>query len=201
MKSIINYFNVDLGTREKNEELSRSLHNLITILFAVVFGVGLQKYTSIPTPTVDQYFFLSLVFIVILHSWWGYHFGTIAGPVEENELCYFIDVLLLVVYWFLIEHFRNVNYLLLLFSIMFLLYFLWELVRYFNPKTELQYKKVVKGAMIANLICTIFFSLITLVYFLNLTPNYRPTSLILILILLGLFIGYRKLISNIYKQR
>ena len=201
MKSVIHYFNLDLGSPEKNDEFFKSLHNLITILFAVVFGVGLQKYGSIPTLTTDQYLFLSLVFIVILQSWWGYHLGIIKGPDERNEICYFIDVLLLVLYWFMIECFRDVNFLLLLFTIMFLLYFLWELIRYLNPSTNEQYKKVVKKAMIANLIFTIFFSLITLAYFLILTPNYRPTPLILIIILLGLFIGYRMLISNIYKQR
>lgn len=201
MKKLIGRFNLDLSSEENNKELSRSLHNLVTILFAVVFALGLQKFTLVPTPTVDQYLFLILVFIVILQSWWGYHLGTIEGPNERNKLCYFIDVLLLVLYWFLIEYFKNINVLFLCFSVMFLLYTLWELIRFLSPYTEQRYGKAIKEALIINSIYFVLFSFMTLTYIYNWFNSYRPTSLILVIILFGLFIYYRVRISKAYAHK
>ncbi len=126
-KKIINWREIDLGDEKKNEEFYKSLRELITILFAVVLGVGLSQLKEYKG-TYDLVI-LIIAYTAVILSWWGWHYGIIKGPRETNALNYLIDFFLLVLYWLLINKRAPLFLVLLMYCIMFLLYYLWELIR------------------------------------------------------------------------
>ena len=144
-KKVVNFFEVDLKDRNKNEKFYKSMKQLVTILFAIVFGVGLSQLGEVKGNY--DLFILALAYLAVLLSWWGYHLATIIGPSETNVLTYLIDCGLLVVYWYLINVRSPLTYVLILYGVMFLLYFLWELVRYNKEERSSQNKSNIKNAI------------------------------------------------------
>jgi len=153
-----NLWEINLGSVEKNRDFFESLRELILILFAVVFGVGLSQLGE--AKGGYDFAVLFLAYFSALLSWWGYHYGIIVGPKETNILNYFIDCGLLIVYWFLINKRSPLHVVLILYLIMFGLYTFWELVRMIETK-----KKMIKNACIIN---GLFSFLIVLLLELNL---------------------------------
>lgn len=124
----VDCFEIDLATQAKNERYQKALSELNTILFAVVFGLGLSEFSTWkgwPDFTV-----LLVAYIAITLSWWGYHYGCIKGPSETNFVSYVIDVFIVVCYWLLINKREPLWLVATLYSVTFVLYFLWESVRH-----------------------------------------------------------------------
>ena len=78
----------------------RSLSELVTILFAVIFGVGLSQLGELESGY--DFGILMLGYVAVALSWWGYNWGIIVRP-ETNILNYIIDVVLIAIYWWLIS--------------------------------------------------------------------------------------------------
>jgi len=132
VKHMVNLFEVELKDETKNEDFYKSLRQLVTILFAVVFGVGLSQLDKFRCSDFWRYpdfWVLMTAYIAVVGSWWGYHWGTISGPKETNALNYGVDCLLLVVYWLLINKRDSIVIVLLWYLLMFFFYFLWEWLR------------------------------------------------------------------------
>jgi len=84
LKHMVNRCEVDLKNKNKNEDFYRSLRQLVTILFAVVFGVGLSQLTNFRSLNFWRYadfWVLMTAYIAVVGSWWGYHWATISGSV------------------------------------------------------------------------------------------------------------------------
>ncbi len=182
---------IDLSSSEKNARFRRALSELISILFAVVFGVGLSQLRHIQSS--QEMFILIVAYIAITLSWWGYHYGTIEGPEETNALSYFIDVLIVVLYWFLINLREPLQVVALLYVIMFVLYSLWEGIRWLQDRW--------KGASQATL-CNVGFTIwaMWLVVAATLEPRSPVVAWVVpVLLLLSVF-GYRFMIRHVYRQ-
>ena len=163
------------------------------MLFAVVFGVGLSELGNVKGPY--DLIVLALSYIAVLLSWWGYNWGTIRGPQETNVLNYFIDCLLLVVYWLLINDRSSITSILLCYSIMFLLYWLWEAVRAYKPNMAESDKKKVVKARYANFL--FFLCMLTLLASRNLK---QFENIIYIGFIAFLVITYRIWIHMVYRE-
>ena len=197
-RKAINWFEVDLKDRNKNEEFYKSMRELITILFAVVFGVGLSQLGEVKGNY--DLFVLFLAYLAVLLSWWGYHWGTIVGPRETNGLTYLIDCGLLVLYWYLINVRSPLTYVLLGYVVMFLLYFLWEVVRYNKEEMPSWQKININNAIKTNFV--FFFIILTLFsdrYWLWIKPDMSEWYYILALLLL--LIIYRITVHFIYRLK
>ena len=195
-KKAINWFEVNLKDKNKNKEFHKSMKQLVTILFAVVFGVGLSQIGEVEG-TYDG-FVLLLAYVAVLLSWWGYHWATIVGPRETNGLTYLIDCGLLVVYWYLINVRSPLTYVLQLYGVMFLLYIVWEVVRYSKEEKFSQQKSNSKNAITANFIfLLIVLILLSNCYWLWIKPDIP--ELYYILVLLPLLFIYRIVVHFIYR--
>lgn len=133
VRNLISKFELELGSKKKTKKLHKSLKNLVVIFFAIVLGFGLDQFKYVHTFTDGYYLFM--VYLAIILSWWGYNYGTVAGKTETNLLNYIIDVILLFIYWVLIWRFRDVDVVYIFIIVKFFLYFLWEGIRHLNPKT------------------------------------------------------------------
>lgn len=185
----VNWLEVELKNPNKDKQFHKSLSELVSILFAVVFGIGLAQLESVSGPY--EWSVLLLAYFAVIASWWGYRYATISGYRETNVLSYCIDYFLLGVYWFLINKRGSLSLILLLYSLMFILYTLWELVRRVRIK-----EKSITYAVIVN---TIFFSGILFLWIYNLL---RPTKLEnwwYILFLGILLVAYRFIIRMVYR--
>ena len=116
---------IDFPSPEQTKRFQKPLSELVSILFAVVFGVGLSQLAEFDG-TLDLAW-LIVAYVAVLLSWWGYHYGTIIGPREDNKVLYAIDVLVIVVYWLIINYRAPVLRAFVFYAFMFLLYFVWEL--------------------------------------------------------------------------
>jgi len=202
LKQLVNRFEVELNDEDKNRDFYRSLRELVTILFAVVFGVGLSElgdFQSLSFWRCPDFWVLVTAYIAVVGSWWGYHWATISGPKETNVLNYLVDCLLLVVYWLLINRRELVPLVLFWYLLMFFLYFLWELLRScrdFSPE--------VKKALRLNIIVLVVMSVLWIgSQFLGTLGVFRllrnwwviwPT-------VLGILITYRWRVHLIYKPQ
>lgn len=139
-----------------------------------------------------------MAYLAVILSWWGYHYGTIAGPGETNALDYSIDCVLLVVYWFLINKREPLTVVLTLYCIMFGLYCLWELIRTIRIEEE-RIRNAIRNAIIVNLN---FFVFILYLRIVNSLSNYFQWIQIqnwhYILILFILIIIYRRIMHAVY---
>ncbi|GEM_PF-70098 len=142
---------VDLGSEEQNRQFHDVLSELVTILFAVVFGVGLSEILSVSGSS--DWLVLITTYLSITLSWAGYHHGRIKGPAETNWLCYMIDISIVIVYWLLIN-FRCPTVWPLLHTALFFLYTIWEGIRYVeNPG-----RRVIARALTTNIVFLFFMS-------------------------------------------
>jgi len=197
-KKVVSKCDVNLEDRNKNEDFYKSLNELVTILFAVVFGVGLSQIKEVEG-TYDL-FVLLLAYIAALLSWWGYHRGIIIGPKETNVLTYSIDIILMVVYWWLINVRSPLPNVLIVYTIMFYLYLLWEVIRYFKENITSQQKIITSKAIKTNYI----FTCIILIYFINSNWLYFKPEMsewYYIFVLLGTLIAHRRQIHFDYKLK
>jgi len=142
-------FEIDLQDSRKSNELFKALRQLVTILFAVVLGVGLSQLKDLKSFCDADAFILYIAYLSVLLSWYGYHFGVIAGPAEKNLLNYIIDCFLLIIYWLLINNRTPFSNELLWLTIMFILYIAWEFIRCFQENTQ-SCKVQIEKAMLAN---------------------------------------------------
>ncbi len=189
ISSLVKTFEIDLGDHQKNNEFHKALRQVVTILFAVVLGVGLSQLKDIDLRGVDA-FVLYIAYIAVLLSWYGYHFGVIAGPAEKNLLNYFIDCLLLINYWFLINYRSPYADELLWLAGMFLLYALWESIRLFQEDSQ-EYSDLIKRAILANALVTFIILLMRMSFI----EKYIEWYLAFIFIIL---VSYRIVIYRIY---
>ncbi|MEA3225478.1 MAG: hypothetical protein U9Q07_05965, partial [Planctomycetota bacterium] len=167
--------NVDLGDPEKNKEFNKSIHELVTILFAVVLGLGLEELDHIDKAHfVSDLLLLMIGYIAVVLSWWFYHKGTIAGPEENNVLLYTVDCLLMIIYWFLINFRDDLRWLLALYAAMFLLYFFWELIRICQQFPEPHAIKVKRACCFNLLFFVLSLSVSMLFYFKTLFIGSHP---------------------------
>jgi len=203
-QKILKKFEIELADKSKQEKLYESLRDLITILFAVVLGVGLSELSKVKGP--QEYAILIIAYISIFLSWCGYHWGTIIGPKEANILNYIIDCGLLIIYWYLINTRSPFYYVLLLYALMFFFYTLWELVRFFTKKglSSQTQNNTIKEALKFNFKTFILMLLLIIVYSL-ISPHFSSSKInlmewFLIIILFICLIDYRVNIRKIYKQ-
>lgn len=153
----INLFEIDLKDNKKNKKMYDSLNALISILFAIVFAVGLSELNNIKNP-IDASI-LILAYIAVLLSWWGYHYGTIALEKETNILNYAIDIFLLFIYWFLMNRRDSFNFILASYCIMFFLYFLWECIRLVKHRNKLTLTPLTINAIFTIIVsCLLIFN-------------------------------------------
>ena len=199
LKRFVHRCEVDLKDENKNKEFYKSMSELVTILFAVIFGVGLSQLREIEG-TYD-FVVLFLAYLAVLLSWWGYHWATIVGPSETNRLTYGLDCVLLVVYWYLINVRSPLTYVLIGYVMMFFLYCLWEVVRYNKENISSWQKRSIKSAIKTNFIVLfIILTLFSSCYWLWIIPNIPDIpEWTYILTLLILLIIYRIKMHSLYR--
>lgn len=207
LNKFISIFEIRLENQADKEEFSKTLRELVTILFAVVFGTGLQQILDFHVAEEfwkgTSFYLFILANIAVVLSWYGYHWGTINGPKEYNTLCYLIDCTLVVTYWILLNKRNNFTFVLICYTSMFFLYFAWEIVRNYD-KFQANKNKVVR-ALRRNLAFT-FLTLLLLIaycYGLNFETDYLNLANegYYIVILFIVVIGYRIIIHLAYKDR
>ncbi|BBO67717.1 hypothetical protein DSCA_16470 [Desulfosarcina alkanivorans] len=207
IKTLINKCEIRLDTNEKTETFYKSLRELVTFLFSVIFGIGLYQLSEVDTKYETIVLFLA--YISILLSWWGYHWGKVQGPEETNVLCYVVDCLLLGTYWYLINDRYPISNVFRNYFFMFLLYWAWEAIRYLKIELSEVERSKIKKAKITNFLFTLL-----MIYFLFIiydknigTDNNVPKKILdgstgewfLILSQYFFIILYRFLIHKAYK--
>jgi len=193
--------NLDLGDPDKDKEFNKSIHELVTILFAVVLGLGLEELNHIDkTHFISDLLLLIVGYIAVVLSWWFYHKGTIAGPKENNVLLYTVDCLLMIVYWLLINLRESIQRLLFIYAAMFLLYWIWELIRICQQLLEKDAEKVKKACHVNLLFFLLSLLFIELFYFKTCFIGSHITydSVICFVVIFILVVSYRIPISKIY---
>lgn len=194
---MIDFLKGRLDFGDKTEKIFEALRELVNMLFAVVVGVGLEKIgkdlDTLSNP-VFPLIFLGIVYLAIILSWWGWNFGTICGPAEDNAWLFFIDYILLILYWFLINKSHDLNWLLVLFMIMFFLYYMWELIRW-----RLLRKKIIKKAKEINRKFFIFIILLVVINFSFNLSGVLLWKVIIVIILFPLLLFYRFKIVRAYR--
>lgn len=154
MRKLINLFEPKIENQAKKNEFVKTLRELVTILFAVVFATSLQEILKFHIADCfwrgESFWLFVLANIAVVLSWYGYHRGTIIGPKEHNSLCYLIDCSLVILYWMLLNKREDFAFVLGCYSLMFLLYFVWELVR--SCSHSIVGKDKICRAMQANLL-------------------------------------------------
>ena len=188
LESFVRWWDIDLESKEKERKFHERLAELVSILFAVVFGVGLEEIGKIAGVTDGVT--LGVAYIAVVLSWWGYHYGTIQGQSETNGLCYLLDVLIVVIYWLLINQRQSIVRVTSLYLVMFLLYVLWELVRVLQGRW--------RGARRA-LRCNVSYC-VPMVMFVVAALIGKPNKLLVMASILVLLIAYRFRIHDIYKN-
>lgn len=192
----LNQFEIDFHNSGINDEFYKASRQLVTILFAVVLGVGLSELASVET--VYGYLVLLIVYFAIFSSWWGYHCGIIAGPIETNLLNYIIDCALLINYWYLINRRDSLETTISAIAAMYALYFLWELVRLPKQRPIHEREKIIEAARF-NLLFLLLFVFIIILY--NLFPEEDLKDWVYIFVLAFLLISYRREVHAIYTKR
>lgn len=193
LKAIINWGELKVPLHQK-EEFFKALRGLISIFFAVVIGFGFQQFVA-PKPPPFLSHFVALV--VICLSWWGYFWGITCGPKELNVLNVIIDALLLVLYWILLNFHEHHQY---LYPLMFLLYILWEVVRWLVAQDPAE-RETLNRALRCNVI---FFFIISAIYVvedflaLEFTINTAIATPILTLVTVVI---YRHFIQKAYLEK
>ena len=163
----IEKFNINLGDESKTEKFIENLRELISIMFAIVLALGLEKFNQTEFSPYDL-FVLLLAYSLVISSWWGYHWGRIQGPPEKNTLCYLIDFILVITYWFLINKTQNILFLMSAYIFIFFLYFLWENIRFLNERNT-----IIKNAAYNNFKFTLFFLFLFILFYLLKTENIK----------------------------
>jgi len=193
LKKFVNICEVNLRDAKRNERFYNSLVQLVSILFAVVFGVALSELKEVRYWSYD-FWVLVLAYVTVILSWWGYHWGIIVGPHETNALNYFIDCLLLVDYWFLMNIRSPLSSVLGWYLAMFFLYWVWEVVRSCKEERPPSSKRIIKQARRVNFT---FFILILICFF-----TYSWSSVTkeqnYIIVLFILVTVYRYFITRVY---
>jgi len=185
----INHTNV---TKKKEY---RSLSELVTILFAVIFGVGLSQLGELESGY--DFGVLLLAYLAVTLSWWGYNWGIIVQP-ETNVLNYIIDIVLIAVYWCLINMRESMWMVVLGYFTMFGLYWFWEIVRMHSltPSTN---KEVINKAKKLNLLFLTMTGALLVYKCFRLNPT--TDSSIYLALLFILVVGYRALIYRVYHPK
>lgn len=148
LRKLVRKRKIDFSSPEQTKRFQKSLSDLVSILFAVVFGVGLSQLAEFDG-TLDLAW-LIVAYSAVLLSWWGYHYGTIIGPREDNTILYAIDAFIIVIYWLIMNYRAPVPFVFLLYAIMFCLYFAWEVIRFLETRDAR-----VREAMFVNLMFTL----------------------------------------------
>ena len=193
-KKIITFGKIDLGNSNRDQDkFYKEIRGLINILFAVVFATSLSALKEFDWGY--DFLILVLAYFAILLSWWGYHFGTFIGGRENNIVNILIDCGLLAIYYLLITQRHPFILVIGRYSLMFGLYFLWELVRVLEGKG-----KAVNVAAIVNLS---FFLIIGFLYILCSKYecfNVKQCKLWFIIFLYVVLFGYRVVIHKVYTK-
>ena len=161
LEQIVKKFSVDLGDPARTERMLQTQRELVAILFAVVLGLGFEKFR------LDGFFSLNViasnllliaVYFTIVMSWWGWNFGRIAGT-ETNYVCFWLDGLIALVYWLMIKYAANpatLPILLYLYVAIYILYALWEAVRFYDTPIPEKQEKYSKSAHVNRAFLAIF---------------------------------------------
>ena len=187
---LVKIFEIDLHDSQKNNELFKALRQLVTILFAVVLGVGLSQLKDLKSFWDADAAILYIAYLAVLLSWYGYHFGVIAGPAENNLLNYIIDCLLLIFYWLLINNRTPFSDELLWLAIMFILYIAWEFIRCFQENKR-SCKDQIEKAMLASAVVALLILVLRILF------KEEDIWLHIVLVFIVL-VYYRIVINRIY---
>ena len=201
LSSIVNLFEINLRDESKNRDLYRSLRELVTILFAVVLGVGLSElggFKKLDFWQQSDFWLLFLAYVAVILSWWGYHWGTIVGPSETNIVNYFIDCLLLIIYWYLINIRKPFQFVLFCYLVMFTLYWIWEVVRSCREQRTSWAKTVIKKARRVNFLFAMLIVVLILSRNWMWTKPYAKTGYYIGILFL-LIVSYRICIHSVYR--
>lgn len=184
---LVQKLEIDLSSPTKNQRFSRALSELVSILFAVVFGVGLSQLGEIRGGL--DLFVLIVAYVAIILSWWGYHYGTIKGPAETNFFSYLLDVLIVIWYWFLINWRAPLWRVALVYVVIFLLYGVWEAIRVLQRKWEQARTALLCNLGFTGCFCAVFLMAIT----------WAQGGWFLAALILFLVLDYRIVITLIYR--
>lgn len=100
----------------------------IDVLFSVVVGISFAQF--VPITLEFKSFTAILAYATVVASWVGYHkaFGS-GSDKYKGPYRFVIDIILLYLYYYLINSFNNFPLMLVILPIIFGFYLLWELCR------------------------------------------------------------------------
>jgi len=181
-----------------DNKLSEIYVSFIDLLFAVVLGqsfILISGEDMLPTWVADflnsipVIFNVLLVYALIITSWVGYHKSVIVLPIK-SAYRFIVDVILLFLYYAAFRYVNSIESLTIIFSLIFCLYFVWNLIRYFIEYAQERSKWNLKKRMYHAFIFTLsFIGIACAVHFI---PHYFIQSAAAIGILILLII-YRRL--------
>jgi cytidine deaminase len=182
-------------TDEKKKKEYRSLSDLVTMLFAIIFGVGLNELGEVKGGY--DFSVLLLAYLAVMLSWWGYNWGIVLRP-ETNVLNYLIDSLLIVVYWFLINSRAAFGWVAVGYVAMFALYWLWEVVRAHSKAPLTSTTKTVQSAGKVNFLFLLFACMVLIFH--QLWCKASAQNLVCMAWLYILVIGHRVWVHRVYHK-
>lgn len=128
----------------KENELSKIYVSLIDLLFAVVLGQSfviisdknmLPSWIADPITSMPLIFNVLLVYTLIITSWVGYHKSVNKLPIR-SVYRFITDIILLFLYYIAFKYVNSIVSLSIIFSLIFILYFIWNLLRYYVDYKE-----------------------------------------------------------------
>jgi|GEM_PF-5823137 len=119
-----------------SQERSRVYVDLVDIVFAIIIGVSFTDFKEILVPPTPEFTTVTLLlaYVTVVASWVGYH-RAVKDHVHKNVGRFAIDLILLYLYFVLINTVGNLTALLGIFPWIFGFYMIWMLMRF------LEYRK------------------------------------------------------------
>ncbi len=180
----------DSNTKKYSDKNSSELYELLLdVIFGMIIATSWNNNKAIlfdPNTFKFEAFTLLLVYVTVVAGWIGYHFIIKKRP-DINPYIFFIDLVILFLYWYLVNSVGFFSIIIMLLPMIFVFILLWDIVYDISlyksvtrPRTDPQsHLKVMRGWIASHWIRIIFLALFivqALIYF-NIENDFKSNLL------------------------
>ncbi len=150
---------------QEQQDRSSIFVRFIDLLFAVVLGQsfvllsssnGVASWLAAPSENIVPLANVVLAYAIVITSWVGYHDSTSKLPMR-NVTRFIVDIALLFSYYLAFVNVRSLTNILAIFCVVFVLYFLWTIVRYYEYHDKVSELGLGKRSIQAGVFAFAFF--------------------------------------------